>query len=246
MSVHVLWPILFVPFLAGLVWQTQISSIATCHLIPGFLSWCLLWEPGQEPKLLPLVNSYQTMPWPSWCSISCRCELHLWSRLFSKDLTVGSKSCHVCLIQITMTITPSSLNSLSLMSLMAGNVLISKTLTDFPCHRMIQVWVSMAVQAAYLSFWYQVVLIQVVVLCKVILDFRDFCLWNPESWALESGFQLTESGFPLMIGIWNQVPWTRNPKSSLWNLGWLPVVSIQSCFDTSLFIQGVNSSRYLA
>ena len=144
-SVHVLWPILFVPFLAGLVWQTQISFVATCLLIPGFLSWCLLWEPGQEPKVLPLVNSYQTMLWPSWCSISCRCELHLWSHLFSKDLTVGSKSCHVYIIRMTMTITAWSLNSLSLMSLMAGNVLFSKTLTDFPCHGMIQVWVSMAV-----------------------------------------------------------------------------------------------------
>ena len=30
------------------------------------------------------------------------------------------------------------------------------------------------------------------------------------------------------------------------HLGWLPVVSIQSCFDTSLFIQGVSSSTYLA
>ena len=30
------------------------------------------------------------------------------------------------------------------------------------------------------------------------------------------------------------------------HLEWLPVVSIQSCIGTSLFIQGVNSSTYLA
>ena len=32
---------------------------------------------------------------------------------------------------------------------------------------------------------------------------RNFCLWNPESWALESGIQLKESGIPLTIGIQN-------------------------------------------
>ena len=30
---------------------------------------------------------------------------------------------------------------------------------------------------------------------------RNFCLWNPKSWALESGIQLKESGIPLRIGI---------------------------------------------
>ena len=46
------------------------------------------------------------------------------------------------------------------------------------------------------------------------------CMWNPESWALESGIQLKESGIPLAIGIqnpsstekdWNPVPRIRNP-----------------------------------
>ena len=32
---------------------------------------------------------------------------------------------------------------------------------------------------------------------------RNFCLWNPESWAFESGTQLKESGIPLIIGIQN-------------------------------------------
>ena len=30
-----------------------------------------------------------------------------------------------------------------------------------------------------------------------------FYLWNPESWALESGMQLKETGIPLKIGILN-------------------------------------------
>ena len=33
---------------------------------------------------------------------------------------------------------------------------------------------------------------------------RNFCLWNPESWALESGIQLKEIGIPLTIGNWNK------------------------------------------
>ena len=51
-----------------------------------------------------------------------------------------------------------------------------------------------------------------------------FCLWDPKSWALESGIQLKESGILLKIGIqnlsstdkdWNQVPGIRNPTA--WN-----------------------------
>ena len=50
-------------------------------------------------------------------------------------------------------------------------------------------------------------------------------MWNPESWALESGVQLKESGIPLAIGIenpssidkdWNRVP--VYPESVTWNL----------------------------
>ena len=33
----------------------------------------------------------------------------------------------------------------------------------------------------------------------------NFLLWNPESWALESGMQLNESGIPLKIGIQNPI-----------------------------------------
>ena len=35
---------------------------------------------------------------------------------------------------------------------------------------------------------------------------RNFCLWNLESWALESGIQLKESGILLGIGIQSKVP----------------------------------------
>ena len=35
---------------------------------------------------------------------------------------------------------------------------------------------------------------------------RNFCLWNLESWALESGIQLKESGILLRIGIQSKVP----------------------------------------
>ena len=33
----------------------------------------------------------------------------------------------------------------------------------------------------------------------------NFCSWNPRSWALESGIQLKESGFPLTVGSGMQV-----------------------------------------
>ena len=64
---------------------------------------------------------------------------------------------------------------------------------------------------------------------------RNFCLWNPESWAFESGIQLKESGIPLTIGIqnlsstdkdWNPVPGIRNPRSGIQNprLSWILLV----------------------
>ena len=51
-----------------------------------------------------------------------------------------------------------------------------------------------------------------------------FCLWNLESWALESGIQFKESGIPWTTGIqnpssthkdWNQLPGIRNPRSRI-------------------------------
>ena len=53
---------------------------------------------------------------------------------------------------------------------------------------------------------------------------RNFCLWNPESWALESGIQLKESRILLKIRIQNSSstdtdlnPVPGNPESSSWN-----------------------------
>ena len=49
-------------------------------------------------------------------------------------------------------------------------------------------------------------------------------MWNPESWALESGVQLQESGIPLVIGRenpsstgkdWNRVPGIEYPESGI-------------------------------
>ena len=47
---------------------------------------------------------------------------------------------------------------------------------------------------------------------------ENFFWWNPESWALELGIQLKESGIPLTIGI-------RTPSSS--NIDQNPVPEIR-------------------
>ena len=43
---------------------------------------------------------------------------------------------------------------------------------------------------------------------------RNFCLQNQESWALESGIQLKESGIHRRLVSGIQVSWTKNPESS--------------------------------
>ena len=45
----------------------------------------------------------------------------------------------------------------------------------------------------------------------------NFCFWNPESWTLESGIQLKDSGILLAIGVRNTIPLTENPESTAWN-----------------------------
>ena len=63
---------------------------------------------------------------------------------------------------------------------------------------------------------------------------RNFCLWNPESWSLESGKRLKESRIPLTTGIqnpsssdkyWNQEPGIRNPRCEIQKprLSWIPL-----------------------
>ena len=61
--------------------------------------------------------------------------------------------------------------------------------------------------------------------CCGIRNPRKFCLWNPESWVLESGIKIKESGIPITIGIqnssfftekyWNPVRGIQNPESSV-------------------------------
>ena len=61
--------------------------------------------------------------------------------------------------------------------------------------------------------------------CKVIRipASKNFCLWNSECWALESGIQLKDSGTPLVIGI-------RNPGFTDKESGFNSVESrIQDC-----------------
>ena len=68
--------------------------------------------------------------------------------------------------------------------------------------------------------------------CNGIRNLGKICMWNPESWALESGVQLKESGIPLAIGIenpsstdkdWNRVPGIRTPWRGIQNprLSWI-------------------------
>ena len=46
---------------------------------------------------------------------------------------------------------------------------------------------------------------------------KNFYLWNRESWALESGMCLKESGIPPTFGIRNPSPTDKNLESSIWN-----------------------------
>ena len=71
----------------------------------------------------------------------------------------------------------------------------------------------------------------------------NFCFWNPESWVLESGIQLKESGIAPMIGIqnpsstdkdWNPVPGIRNPQRGIQNprLSRIPLHWTKHCTST--------------
>ena len=57
-----------------------------------------------------------------------------------------------------------------------------------------------------------------------ISESGNSCWWNPESWSLECGIRLKESGIPLMIAIqnssstdknWNPVHGIRNPQRGI-------------------------------
>ena len=58
-----------------------------------------------------------------------------------------------------------------------------------------------------------------------LVESGKFCLWNPESWVLQSGIQLKESGLPLTIGIQN-----RSSSDKYWN----PAPGIRNTWDEAL------------
>ena len=75
---------------------------------------------------------------------------------------------------------------------------------------------------------------------------RIFCFWDPESWALESGIQLMDSGITLTTGIqnpssivknWIPVPGIRNPRHGIQNpvLSWIPSHGATMLTDESLY-----------
>ena len=58
-----------------------------------------------------------------------------------------------------------------------------------------------------------------------------FLLWNPKSWAEESGIQLKDSGIQQRLGSGIQFALTKNPESSTWESGIQGVESrSQDCF----------------
>ena len=80
-----------------------------------------------------------------------------------------------------------------------------------------------------------------------------FCLWNPESWGLESGKQPKESRILLTIGIQNPsstdkygnpVPGIRNPQRGFQNprLPWIPLHGVN---DNSICSKEILYSSYI-
>ena len=59
----------------------------------------------------------------------------------------------------------------------------------------------------------------------------NFCLWNVESWALESGIQLKESGISIAIfGIRNLSSTEKTPEAGTWNPDSTPWNPESKCF----------------
>ena len=72
----------------------------------------------------------------------------------------------------------------------------------------------------------------------------NLCLWNPESWALESGIQLKESGIPLTIEIRNQSSTDKESGIQYFESEMHGVESrIQDCLTTSVLL--LTASLYL-
>ena len=66
--------------------------------------------------------------------------------------------------------------------------------------------------------------------CRGIRNPANFCLWNPGSWALESGIQFKESGILLTIGIQNPSSTDKDSRIQYLESGIQDVESrIQDC-----------------
>ena len=75
-----------------------------------------------------------------------------------------------------------------------------------------------------------------------IWNLINFRLWNLESWSLESGIQLKESGIPLTIGIRNPSSTEKEPGSSTWNLestAWNPECTTVDVLDSLLIHRAI-------
>ena len=75
----------------------------------------------------------------------------------------------------------------------------------------------------------------------------NFCLWNPESWALKSGIQPKECGTLITIGIRNPVSRIRNPWRGIQEFpymgrsGWILVEKL-SAFQMQTFASFISNS----
>ena len=93
---------------------------------------------------------------------------------------------------------------------------------------------------------------------------RKFCLWNPESWVLESGIQIKESGIPITIGIQNSTVLQKNTgiqylesgihmgwRMSIYNYIHTEIYSLKS-YDVNFLItwifepQALSSTNYFS
>ena len=72
---------------------------------------------------------------------------------------------------------------------------------------------------------------------------RNFCFWNLEFWALESGMQLKESGIPVTIGIRNPSSKDKNLEPSDWNPESKIVSDSLTCGDLSVLPTTLASNK---
>ena len=86
--------------------------------------------------------------------------------------------------------------------------------------------------------------------CLLVWNAGKICLWYPETWSLESGIQLKESGIPLMIITKNQYlesrvhcVESRQNLRLLDSLTWGELVITSCVEDSGFFLEGREKSR---